>query len=100
MAQFVLRLNHFVRAISFIAIVVGYSAEPAYADAALIARGHTLATNRCGRCHAIGKTGEASVLNRRPSATFRAGIHCRTYRSARRRHHRWPRRVGDATISI
>jgi cytochrome c len=59
MALFVLRLNHFVRAISFIAIVVGYSAKPAYADAALIARSHAIATDRCGRCHAIGKTGES-----------------------------------------
>jgi cytochrome c len=59
MAQFVLGLNHFIRAISFSAIVVGYSAEPAYADAALIARGHALARDRCGRCHAIGKTGES-----------------------------------------
>jgi cytochrome c len=60
MAQFVLRLDHFIRAISFIAIVVGCWAEPAYADAALIARGQALAANRCGRCHAIGKTGESA----------------------------------------
>ncbi len=60
MAQFVLRRNHFIRAISFIAIVVGHSSEVAYADAALIARGHALATNRCGRCHAIGKTGQST----------------------------------------
>jgi cytochrome c len=60
MAQFVLRLDHFIRAISFIAIVVGCWAEPAYADAALIARGQALAANCCGRCHAIGKTGESA----------------------------------------
>ena len=60
MARFVLRLNHFILAISFMAIVVGCSAEPAYAHAALIARGHALATTRCGRCHAIGKTGESA----------------------------------------
>jgi cytochrome c len=60
MAQFVLRLDHFIRAISFIAIVMACSAEPAYADAALIARGYVLAMNRCGRCHAIGKTGEST----------------------------------------
>jgi cytochrome c len=59
MAQLVLRLDHFIRLISFIAIVVGHSAEPAYADAALLARGHALVANRCGRCHAIGKTGES-----------------------------------------
>ena len=80
MAQFVLRLNHFIRAISFIAIVVGYSAEPAYADAALIARGHALATNRCGRCHAIGKTGESTNPKSPPFRYFRADIHCPTYR--------------------
>jgi cytochrome c len=51
MTQFVLRLNNFVRAISFIAIVVGSLAEPAYADPA---------PNRCGGCHAIGKTGESN----------------------------------------
>jgi mono/diheme cytochrome c family protein len=60
MARFVLRLNHFILAISFMAIVVAYSAEPAYANAALIARGQALATTRCGRCHAIGKTGEST----------------------------------------
>ena len=60
MAQFVLRLDHFIRAVSFIVIVVGYSAKPAYADPALIARGRALATTRCGRCHAIGKTGEST----------------------------------------
>ena len=60
MAHFGLRLDHFIRAISFIAIVMGCSAEPAYADAALIARGHALAANCCGRCHAIGKTGESA----------------------------------------
>jgi cytochrome c len=60
MTQFVLRLDHFILAVSFIAIVVGYSAEPAYADPALIARGYAIAKNRCGRCHAIGKTGEST----------------------------------------
>ena len=59
-AQFVLRLDHFIRAILFIAIVTAGSVEPAYADAILIARGHALAMNRCGRCHAIGKTGEST----------------------------------------
>jgi cytochrome c len=60
MTQFVFRLHHCIRAVSFIAIVMACSAEPAYADAALIARGHALAANRCGRCHAIGKTGESA----------------------------------------
>ena len=58
--RFVLRLDQFIRAISFIAIVMACSAEPAYADAALIARGYGLATNCCSRCHAIGKTGEST----------------------------------------
>ena len=58
--QFILRLDHFIRAISFIAIVTAGSVGPAYADAALIARGYALAMNRCGRCHAIGKTGESA----------------------------------------
>jgi hypothetical protein len=31
------RLNHSIRAISFIAVVATFSVEPAYADAALIA---------------------------------------------------------------
>ena len=54
------RLNHSIRAISFIAVAGAFSVEPAYADAALIARGYALAKNRCGRCHAIGKTGESA----------------------------------------
>jgi cytochrome c len=58
-SQFVLRLDQFIRAVSLIAIVMACSAEPAYADAALIARGYALAMNRCSRCHAIGKTGES-----------------------------------------
>src|SRR5271163_1194156 len=60
MARFVLRLDPFIRVISFIAIAMACSAEPAYADAALIARGYALAMNRCGGCHAIGKTGESA----------------------------------------
>lgn len=60
MARFVLRLDPFIRVISFIAIAMACSAEPAYADAALIARGYALAMNRCSRCHAIGKTGEST----------------------------------------
>jgi cytochrome c len=59
MAELVLRFNYFVRAISFVAIVVGYAAEQANAESALIACGRALATNLCGRCHAIGKTGES-----------------------------------------
>jgi len=55
-----LRFGHFIRAISVSAIVVVRSAEPAYADAALIARGYALAMNLCSRCHAIGKTGEST----------------------------------------
>jgi cytochrome c len=54
------RLNHSIRAISFIAVVAAFSVEPAYADAALIARGYAIAKNRCGRCHAVGKTGEST----------------------------------------
>ena len=53
------RLNHSIRAISFIAVVAAFSVEPAYADAALIAR-IPIAKNRCGRCHAVGKTGEST----------------------------------------
>ena len=49
-----------VRAISFIAVVAAFSVEPAYADAALIARGYAIAKNCCGRCHAIGKTEEST----------------------------------------
>jgi cytochrome c len=58
--QPLLRLDHFIRAISFIAIVMASSTELAHADAALVARGHALAMNRCGRCHAIGKTGAST----------------------------------------
>jgi cytochrome c len=54
------RLDYFIRAISLVAGVTTFSVEPAYADAALIARGYALAKNRCGRCHAIGKTGEST----------------------------------------
>jgi cytochrome c len=52
------RLNHSIRTISFIGVAAAFSVESAYADAALIARGYALAKNRCGRCHAVDKTGE------------------------------------------
>jgi cytochrome c len=49
-----------IRGISFIAVVAAFSVEPAYADAALIARGYAIAKNLCGRCHTVGKTGEST----------------------------------------
>jgi cytochrome c len=58
--QLVLRLDRLIGAISFITIVMACSAETTYAEPALIARGYALAMNRCGRCHAIGKTGESA----------------------------------------
>ena len=54
------RLNRSIHAISFMAVVAAFSVEPAYADAALIARGHAIAKNRCSHCHAIGKTVESA----------------------------------------
>ena len=71
------QLDQFIRAVSLIAIVMACSAEPAYADAALIARGYALAMNCCSRCHVIGKNLERTTENppnRRPSAIFRADI--------------------------
>jgi cytochrome c len=55
------RLDRSIRAICFVAVPAVFSVEPAYANAALIARGYELAKNRCGRCHAIGKTGESAA---------------------------------------
>jgi mono/diheme cytochrome c family protein len=80
MDRFMLRFGRLIRAISVFAIVVVRSAEPAYADAALIARGYALAMNLCSRCHAIGKTGESTNPKSPPSATFRADIDCPTWR--------------------
>ncbi len=45
-------------------------APPACADAALIARGHAIAKTNCGRCHAIGKTGESADPRSPPFRTL------------------------------
>ena len=54
------RLDRSMRAISLVAVFAAFSIVPAHADTALIARGYLIAKNRCGRCHAIGKTGESA----------------------------------------
>lgn len=43
---------------------------PACADARLIARGHVIAKEYCGRCHAIGKTGESANPKSPPFRTL------------------------------
>ncbi|HKH80058.1 MAG TPA: cytochrome c [Methylovirgula sp.] len=45
-------------------------AAPAIADARLIARGHAIAKENCGRCHAIGKTGESANPKSPPFRTL------------------------------
>ncbi len=34
-------------------------ALPAYAESALVARGRVIAEKNCGRCHAVGRSGES-----------------------------------------
>jgi mono/diheme cytochrome c family protein len=45
-------------------------AAAAGSDAALITQGHTLAAQKCGRCHAIGTTGTSSDSRSPPFRTL------------------------------
>jgi cytochrome c len=60
----------FARAILLAAVASLPLAAPACADAALIARGHAIAKDNCGRCHAIGKTDESTNPKSPPFRTL------------------------------
>lgn len=64
------RLVCFALAALFAAVAASPWAAPAYADAALIARGYAIAKANCGRCHAVGKIGASANPKSPPFRTL------------------------------
>jgi mono/diheme cytochrome c family protein len=60
------RFVRFVFAAALVPAAASPGVETAYADAALIARGHAIAKYNCSHCHAIGRTDASRDLRAPP----------------------------------